>query len=250
MRRLLVLVCSACLAEEAMVSIPAGKFTMGRTKLTSDDQTKMRPIVLLDDRPTHEVEIDAFLLDKTEVTNDQYAKFAGTTKRAVPYHWVNSRVPPGEEQYPVYNVDWEDASAYCAWAGKRLPTEAEWERAARGGKEGADFPNGDKLDSKQARYGVQTGPGAVAQFAANGFGLFDMAGGVSEWVADWFEREYYKASPAKNPRGPETGVYKVIRGGAWSDAAPRCTVFFRNWVRPNQKTPNLGFRCARSASAR
>lgn len=236
----------ACLAaDDGMVSIPAGEFSMGRTKLTSDDKTKMRPVVLLDDRPVHTVALDAFLLDKTEVTNEQYARFAAATKRATPYHWVSGRVPPGEERYPVYNVDWEDASSYCAWTGKRLPSEAEWERAARGGKEGLSFPNGDKLEGSQARFGLQTGPGPVGQFAANDFGLLDMAGSVSEWVADWFDREYYGSSPARNPRGPETGMYKVIRGGAWSDSAPRCTVFFRNWVRPNQKTPNLGFRCAK-----
>ena len=224
-----------------MALIPAGEFTMGRTKLTDDDKTKMRPIVLLDDRPGHKVSLDAFWIGKTEVTNRDYAAFVVATKRQPPYHW-KEQVPP---DFPVYNVDWDDASTYCAWAGQRLPTEAEWERAARGGQEARDFPNGEKLDGKQALFGVETGPGRVAQFPPNGFGLHDMAGGVSEWVADWFEREYYARSESRNPRGPAQGVYRVIRGGAWSDSAPRCTVFFRNWVRPNQKTPNLGFRCAR-----
>lgn len=232
-------------AQGEMVSIPAGEFTMGRTKLTRDDSTTMRPVVLLDDRPDHKVRLDAYSLDKTEVTQAEYAKFAAATERRTPYHWIDGKIPAGEEQFPAYNVDWEDANAYCAWAGKRLPTEAEWERAARGGKDGLNYPWGDKIDSKQARFGTQAGPGPVAQYPPNEFGLHDMAGGVSEWIADWFEREYYKASPAANPKGPETGRYKVIRGGAWSDSGPRCTVFFRNWVRPNQRTPNLGFRCAR-----
>ena len=243
--RAVLLVCLTpffLLGEDGMVLIPAGEFTMGRTKLTRDDNTRMRPIVLLDDRPDHRVKLDAFRLDKTEVTNQQYAEFLRvTTGRKQPYHWQEA-VPP---DFPVFNVDWEDASAYCTWAGKRLPTEAEWERAARGGKEGLDFPEGDKLDAKQALFSVKTGPGRVAQFPPNGFGLFDMAGGVSEWTADWFEREYYARSEPANPRGPAQGVYKVIRGGAWSDSAPRCTVFFRNWVRLNQKTPNIGFRCAK-----
>jgi formylglycine-generating enzyme required for sulfatase activity len=228
-----------------MALIPAGEFTMGRTRETPDDKTGMRPIVLLDDRPAHKVWLDAFHMDATEVTQDDYAKFVSATKRKPPYHWLGGNVPKGEERFPARSVDWEDASAYCAWVGKRLPTEAEWERAARGGQEGLSFPTADKLDPKAARYATESGPGPVGQHPANGFGLFDMAGGVSEWVSDWFAREYYKSSPASNPKGPESGVYKVIRGGAWSDPAPRCTVFFRNWVRPNQKTPNLGFRCAK-----
>ncbi|MBI1790719.1 MAG: formylglycine-generating enzyme family protein [Acidobacteria bacterium] len=226
---------------EGMVLVPAGEFLMGRTKLTPDDKTKMRPIVLLDDRPDHKVWLDAFFIDKTEVTQGQYAKFLAATGRKPPYHW--SRRPA--DDYPIYNVDWEDARAYCAWAGKRLPSEAEWERAARGGQEGRDYPWGDKADSKMARYNVETGPGAVAQYPPNGFGISDMAGSVSEWTADWFEREYYRSSPAKNPAGPEAGEYKAIRGGGWPDSAERITVFFRNWVRPNQKTPNLGFRCVK-----
>jgi len=232
--------------DDTMVRIPAGEFTMGRTRLTPDDNTKMRPIVLLDDRPAHPVWLDAYWMDKTEVTNAQYARFAKATSRKVPYHWLGGRVPDGQDRFPVYNVDWDDANAYCAWAGKRLPTEAEWERAARGGREGLNFPNGDKLDAKQARYGVQTGPGPVGEFPPNDFGLFDMAGSVAEWCADWFAREYYASSERRNPKGPASGKYRVIRGGAWSDPPPRVTVFFRNWVRPNQKTPNLGFRCARS----
>ncbi len=245
MRAFGLLLAAAALAEEGMVNIPAGEFSMGRSKLTKDDSTTMRPVVLLDDRPPHKVHIAAFALDATEVTQAAYAKFVAASKRRAPYHWLNGAVPAGEESFPAYNVDWDDASAYCAWTGKRLPTEAEWERAARGGQEGLSYPGGDKLDAKSARYGTQAGPGPVAQFAANPFGLFDMAGSVSEWTADWFEREYYKSSPDRDPKGPESGRYKVIRGGAWSDSAPRCTVFFRNWVRPNHRTPNLGFRCAK-----
>lgn len=245
MRILVVLIACSLAAEDGMVQIPAGEFTMGRTKTTADDQTKMRPIVLLDDRPPHKVWIDAFWLDRTEVTQGQYSEFVKATNRKPPYHWLNLLQPSEGGDWPIHNVDWDDAKSYCEWRGKRLPTEAEWERAARGGKEGLSYPWGDKADRKLALYEVQTGPGPVAKFPANEFGLHDMAGGVSEWCADWFEREYYKSSPAKNPKGPAEGAYKVIRGGAWSDSAARITVFFRNWVRPNQKTPNLGFRCAR-----
>ncbi|MBL8218424.1 MAG: formylglycine-generating enzyme family protein [Bryobacterales bacterium] len=240
-----LLLLSVALQAQDMVQIPAGEFTMGRTKLTPDDKTTMRPIVLLDDRPDHKVYLDAYQLDRTEVTHRQYEEFVKATQRKPPYHWLEGKMPAESADHPIYSVDWEDASAYCAFRGKRLPTEAEWERAARGGKEGLSYPWGDKADSKLARYNSQAGPGPVGKYPPNEFGLFDMAGSVSEWCADWFAREYYKTSPAKNPKGPETGSYKVIRGGAWSDSPARITVFFRNWVRPNQKTPNLGFRCAK-----
>jgi formylglycine-generating enzyme required for sulfatase activity len=188
-------------------------------------------------------------MDDTEVTHAQFAEFVKNTGHRTPYHWIGGKAPNALAQVPVYNVDWHDADAYCRWAGKQLPTEAQWERAARGGREGLNYPWGDeKPSSKLALFDIQTGPGPVAQFPPNGFGLYDMAGSVSEWCADWFDRDYYKHSPAKNPPGPETGTYKVIRGGAWSDSAARITVFFRNWVRPTQRTPNIGFRCAKPGS--
>ncbi len=226
--------------ETEMAPIPAGTFTMGRTKLTSDDKTNMRPHVLLDDRPAHKVTISAFQLGKHEVTNAQYQVFVEKTKHRAPYHWTG----PHPADFPVYNVSWDDANAYCQWKGERLPTEAEWEYAARGGKEAMDYPWGDKLDTKLARFNVATGPGPVAKFPPNAFGLYDMAGNVSEWTADWFDGAYYQNGPTVDPKGPATGEYKVIRGGAWSDNGKRITVFFRNWVRPDQRTPNIGFRCA------
>ncbi|HEY3840521.1 MAG TPA: formylglycine-generating enzyme family protein [Bryobacteraceae bacterium] len=230
--------------EHDMVTIPAGSFTMGRTKLTSDDKTNMRPHVLLDDRPAHTVTIGSFKLDSTEVTNAQYQKFVAATRHRIPYHWQNGQPPHDSGALPIYNVSWDDADAYCHWAGKRLPTEAEWERAARGGLDSVDYPWGEKATPKQARYNVDTGPGPVAFFPPNAFGLYDMAGNVSEWTADWFAGDYYQRGENQDPKGPPTGDYKVIRGGAFSDSAARITVFFRNWVRPTQRTPNIGFRCA------
>jgi sulfatase modifying factor 1 len=242
-RTALFLASTACLADQVL--IPAGAFTMGRTKTTADDKTTMRPRVLLDDRPPHQVELDAFYLDTHEVTHAEYAEFVAARKHRAPYHWLNGKVPPGLERVAVYNVSWDDAKASCEYRGGRLPTEAEWERAARGGLETQDYPWGDKFDRTLLRSGVETGPGEVGKYPPNGFGLFDMAGNLSEWTADYFDGEYYSKSPRKNPKGPDTGEYRVIRGGAWGDPATRVTVFFRNWVRPTQRQPNIGFRCAR-----
>jgi formylglycine-generating enzyme required for sulfatase activity len=247
LRLLMALGCAASFAWAGeMVLVPGGEFTMGRTKLTPDDQTNMRPHVLLDDRPPRKVRLDAYRMDKTEVTHARYAEFVRATSRKPPYHWTEGTVPPGLDNVPAYNVDWHDADAFCRWAGGRLPTEAEWERAARGGLEGKDYPWGDdKPTPKHALFNVQTGPALVGQYPANGFGLHDMAGGVSEWCSDWFDRDYYARFVEENPQGPESGMYKVIRGGAWADSAARITVLFRNWVRPNQRTPNIGFRCVK-----
>ena len=232
-------------AAETMVTIPAGEFTMGRTRETSDDKTNMRPMILRDDRPAHKVFLGGFSIDTHEVTHAQYEAFIKATGHRAPYHWLGGKLPEGKGQLPIYNVDWQDASAYCQWSGKRLPTEAEWEKAARGGLEAQDYPHGDKITLAEARYNMSDGPGPVGKFKPNAFGVFDMAGNISEWVNDWFDRTYYETGPAKNPIGPETGKYKIVRGGAWSDGPRRVTVFFRNWVRPNQTTPNIGFRCAK-----
>lgn len=234
-------------AEPGMSLIPAGTFQMGRHKTTADDKTNMRPHILLDDRPVHAVKLSAFYLDTHETTQAQYAEFVKATKRTPPYHWQGGAVPPNAGNVAAYNVTWDDAKSYCESRGKRLPTEAEWERAARGGIEGADYPWGDKYDAKAARHNTETGPGEVGRYAPNGFGLYDMAGNMAEWTADWFERDYYKNSPPENPKGPAAGAYKIIRGGAWSDPNRRITVFFRNWVRPTQRQPNIGFRCAKDA---
>lgn len=236
-------------SAEGMVLIPAGEFQMGRAELTEDDAKGMRPLILRDDRPYHAVELDAYWMDAKEVTHAEYAAFVEASGRMPPRHWVDGEMPSMRSSQPIYNVDWHDARAYCEWAGKRLPTEAEWERAGRGGLEGKDYPWGDEGPTPEtARYNTPLGPGPVGDFEPNGLGLYDMAGGVSEWCLDWFDRTYYERSPAKNPRGPEEGMYRIIRGGAWSDAPKRLKVYFRNWVRPDQKSANIGFRCVKTAA--
>ena len=233
-------------APEGMVPIPAGEFTMGRPFETSDDETGMRPLILRDDRPAHKVRLDAYWMDSTEVTHAAYAEFLAATGHRAPYHWLDGKMPKRLASHPVYNVEWADAQSFCHWKGKRLPTEAEWERAARGGLEEAKYPWGDEAPARdKARYSTPKGTQPVGGHPANDYGLHDMAGSVAEWCQDWFERTYYSTSPAENPQGPSEGMYRIIRGGAWSDGPARITVFFRNWVRPNQRTPNLGFRCVR-----
>ena len=234
----------AAALPEGMVEIPAGEFAMGRSKLNSDDESGMRPRILLDDIPAHQVRLDAFWMDANEVTHLDYSRYVKASGRRVPYHWLEGKMPKELANVPIYNVDWDDAQAFCASKGKRLPTEAEWERAARGGLEEASYPWGDnKPDRSKARFSTPLGPDQVGQHPPNAFGLYDMAGNVAEWCSDWFERTYYESSPAANPQGPVEGMYRIVRGGAWSNGPNRLTVFFRNWVRPNQRTPNLGFRC-------
>src|SRR5438105_2196958 len=128
-----------------MVEIKAGEFWMGRVQMFRPDEQGyfLRPRI--DDLPVHLTHIDTFYIDKTEVTQDEYAKFVKATNHRTPFHWKNGRAPDGQADYPVYNVSWDDADAYCKWAGKRLPTEAEWEKAARGGLEKKRYPWGDEL---------------------------------------------------------------------------------------------------------
>src|SRR6266540_1896141 len=171
-----------------IVQIPAGEFWMGRTHNWLVDELGMHLRPRLDDQPAHLVYLDAYWIDKYEVTNQDYARFVQATGHRKPFHWIGGKVPSGQEKFPVYNVSWDDAAAYCRFAGKRLPTEAEWERAARGGIEKAMFPWGDGLGlsgrrgaegsdseapsrSKRARYGFPNGPAPVGSYAPNGFGV-------------------------------------------------------------------------------
>ena len=223
--------------QPELVLVPGGEFLMGH-----DGDGDYSPI--------HEVYLDSFYMDKYEVTNAQYFKFCEETERKLPEFWGMAEFHSGPEypDHPVVGVSWSDAQAYAEWAGKRLPTEAEWEYAARGGLVGTDYPNGPELDSTMANYtikGTVKGTVPVGSYPPNGYGLHDMAGNVVEWVADFYDGDYYKISPNRNPPGPEKGKFRVIRGGGWH-SGPYCNrVYFRNGLRGSWLDFNVGFRCAR-----
>jgi formylglycine-generating enzyme required for sulfatase activity len=243
------------LAPTGMVLVPAGEFWMGRTRLWLMDEIGWQLRDRADDRPVHRVSLNAFAIDAHEVTNAEYASMATAAK--VPYHWGGPRPPAGKEQLPVYNVSWFDASKFCASQGKRLPTEAEWEKAARGGVADTDYPWGDEYfgeapapkapPKRYAQSNSSTGPVAVGSFAPNGYGIHDMSGNLWEWVSDWYDLYYYSTSVVENPKGPSEGLYKVIRGGSWADSETRYgTVYYRNFTAPTTAQPTIGFRCAKT----
>jgi formylglycine-generating enzyme required for sulfatase activity len=234
--------------------VPAGEFWMGRTRLWLMDEIGWQLRERMDDRPVHRVRLPSFAIDVHEVTNERYAfEIAAGAPLEAPFHWGGTRPPAGKEQLPVYNVTWQDAQTFCGrFDGGRLPTEAEWEYAARGGVADLDYPWGnDYTDTtpggaatKRAHSGSSTGPVAVGSFPPNAYGLHDMSGNVWEWTADWYDLHYYAESPVDNPTGPATGRYKVIRGGSWADGETRLgTVYYRNFTAPDTAQPTIGFRC-------
>jgi len=241
-----------------MVSIPAGDFWMGRYHMWLIDEIGWQTRDRMDDRPMHLVYLDTFLIDRYEVTNGDYARFVEETRHRVPFHWRKGNVPEEKPRMPAYNVSWDDAAAYCAWARKRLPTEAEWEKAARGGYEKLSHPSSNGLDEEPAEdadegaksirlahYGHPKGPIDVSYYPPNGYGAYDMIGNVWEWVADGYELYYYSVSPRENPRGPIDAPYKIYRGGSWGDVDERLlSVFYRNFTDRATRTSTIGFRCA------
>jgi formylglycine-generating enzyme required for sulfatase activity len=160
-------------------------------------------------------------------------------------------MPAANARHPVVNVSWEDAAAFCAAEGKRLPTEAEWEHACRGGADGRMFPWGDGDPTEKLAHYDAAGPAQVCTKARNDFGLCDISGNVWEWTADWFDRTYYSTSPPSNPPGPEQGLYRVLRGGSWFDQGKLfLTCSYRSWARPSERSPAVGFRCAKGGAVR
>jgi len=240
-----------------VVLIPAGEFQMGTDPTEIPEllqwMKKLYPDLdvsadwFKDETPRHTVYLDAFYIDKYEVTNALYKKFMDATGHEAPYFWNSSNY--NDPNQPVVCVTWEDAKAYAEWAGKRLPTEAEWEKAARGGLVGKKYPWGDNITHDDANYfgtGGKDGwecTAPVGSFAPNGYGLYDMAGNVWEWCADWYDSGYYAKSPGENPTGPSSGVYRVLRGGPWYLNASYLRVALRYNLDPTATYDNLGFRC-------
>jgi formylglycine-generating enzyme required for sulfatase activity len=226
----------AAAPDTGMVLLPAGEFVMGR-----EGQG--------DNSPAHKVRISAFHLDRCEVTNAQYEAFCKATGTDLPMFWGMDtfRSGPGYPNHPVVGVSWSDARDYARWCGKRLPTEAEWEYAARGGLAGMPYVTGNTLDSSKVNFtrSQQGGPVRVGSYAPNGYGLHDMAGNVLEWVADRYDTEYFKNSPPQDPPGPEKGRFRVIRGGGWHTGPGCMGVGYRNALPSNWLDFNVGFRCAR-----
>jgi len=221
---------------EELALIPSGEFLMG-----SDSEG--------DHNPVHKVYIDTFYMDKYEVTNTKYLKFCKAKGHKLPEFWNMEGFRCGLDypNHPVVGVSWHDAVEYAGWCGKRLPTEAEWEYAARGGLAGMSYPNSETLDPSYGNYtkSEKRGSVAVGSYPPNGFGLYDMQGNVVEWVLDFYDRNYYSSSPSANPQGPSSGKFRVIRGGGWH-SGPGCnTVYCRNALPPSWVDFNVGFRCAK-----
>ncbi len=233
-----------------MILIPAGPFIMG-----SNDG-------LPNERPEHTVTLDSYYVDQYEVTLSLYRKFLESTKQESPPTWDDEAAMTVGDR-PATGMKWQSASTYCQWAGKRLPTEAEWEKAARG-TDGRRYPWGDMqpfvdianynrgmwvneaitlvavtsgLEGMSVRHGLKEG-------GKSPFGLFHMAGNAAEWVADWYGRDYYQRTPEKNPPGPGLGEKRVIRGGSWADLPAALRVTARFSAEADYEDRTIGFRCA------
>ena len=222
-----------------LVLIPGGEFLMGEG--LGEDSS-----------PVHLVCVSSFYMDRHEVTNALYLRFCEDTGHRLPEFWGIDRFRSGPDfpDHPVVGVSYYDATLCAEWLGKRLPTEAEWEYAARGGLAGMQFPNGNTLTPADGNYNRSGhgGPVTVGSYPPNAYGLFDMQGNVVEWVEDVYSAIYYASSPVDNPRGPDTGRFRVIRGGGWHSGASCNRVYYRNALPASWVDFNVGFRCVRDAA--
>ncbi len=235
-----------------MVFVPAGDFTMGSLAGEGSDE----------EVPQHKVILDGYWIDRTEVTNAQYRAFTGSTGYREPTtcDWGDpTYADETKANHPVVCVSWYDAGAYCAWAGARLPTEAEWEKAARG-TDVRTYPWGFGFDGSRTNYCdsncegdhkdpwvndgySRTAPVGSFPSGASPYGALDMAGNVWEWVSDTYAYSYYVKSPLHNPQGPGSGDYRVLRGGSWYGFYNNERVAYRAWMTPENRDAATGFRC-------
>ena len=247
-------------SDPGTMFIPAGEFDMGSNDKDAED----------DEKPRHTVYLDAFHIDRYEVTNAQYKKFVDANpqwqKDRIPEkyhdgdylkHWNGNNYPPDKGKHPVVYVSWYAAMAYAEWRGKRLPTEAEWERAARGDRYGRDYAWGDSLDSNKANYGENIGDTiVVGTYDMNGYGLYDMTGNVWEWCLDEYNADFYSVSPHRNPVAGGTvnnivsdftnvRSVRVLRGGSWISSAKFLRVSDRTRFTPRVTNKSRGFRCVK-----
>ena len=246
-----------------MVYIPAGTFMMG-SEVGYDSEM-----------PVHEVYTDAFYIDEHTVTNAQYCLFLYNYGKDTDADWnrlIDIESPScliersgnvyqpksGYEKHPVVEVTWYGAAAYAEWVSTRLPTEAEWEKSARGGLVGKKYPWGDEIGPAKANYDNDGSRKWIAKdtlkylkpvgsFPPNGYGLYDMVGNVWEWCADWYDEDYYENSPERNPKGPEGNKYSVCRGGSWGSNPNSVRCATRVGIDPKGRYFNLGFRCVFSS---
>lgn len=224
-------------AQLVVVRLAGGAFERGCVKGDS--------LCSADEQPRRAIVLSPFWIGKTEVTVAQFRAFVAATGGAMPEQPTWSK-----DDLPVVNVTWEEAQAFCQWVGGRLPTEAEWEYAARGGGAGRRYTGGDGITHDEANFDGTGGrdqfekAAPVGSFPANGFGLFDMLGNVWEWCLDWYDEGYYAVSPDRDPQGPETGREKVVRGGSFTSDPGRVRLSYRSKLKPEDRWLFTGFRCA------
>ncbi|GKS57480.1 hypothetical protein YTPLAS18_10070 [Nitrospira sp.] len=224
-----------------MVLVPAGEFWMGSLEVQGDKN----------EHPRHRVHLDAFYIDKYEISVFRYHKFVQATS-ALPGYWGHVNLA-NHGNLPVVGVDWFNAEAYCRWAGKRLSTEAEWEKAARG-TDGRTYPWGNEeptptraiFGRKSIRNVYDEALRSVDSLEAgrSPYGAYHLAGNVWEWVADWYAKDYYRQSPGRNPTGPSNGLYRVLRGGSWRNDPRHLRSALRTMNEPSDWADSIGFRCA------
>ena len=229
---------SATIVLPELVRVPEGWFAMGSERGFDCE------------RPVHRVWVEAFLLAACQVTNAEYAVFLRETGAAAPPTWKHPDFCAPRQ--PVVSVSWFEAAAYCEWLARasgrryRLPTEAEWERAARGGEEGKPYPWGEEPPQSRPGYASRwlRGPEPVGRGAPNAFGLYDLCENVHEWCRDWFDAGYYAVSPERNPAGPESGVRRASRGGSWRHHIKASQCHTRSSIPPGFQYADYGFRVA------